>query len=616
MAVPTMPSHQRTISSVSSIPGVDDDIFHTLSGFDNFGNEDDDISFDDFDENRDGLEMSTSSLGDDGTSDKPARKGKKQTSTAEKKATHNAVERARRESLNGRFLVLADMLPGMNHVKRASKAAIVNKSIALINDLQGRERKLAKENQALKAEIAALKERWASGGPATGNGAAPAVTTPSAPYQSNPMATAQAQAQAHAQAQAQAHAQAQAQAQMQAHAAAMAGMGHHPHGFPMMHPAAAAAAMAHMTAANNGAQAAAHHGQQGQERSASLPNIGMPIFPGFPAIFNPMAAHEHQQQQFSIKTENGPSPSALSDASQGSGSHRFGDATLSYDTINGAMPIPGAVHDGQHTASPNSSFCNPSPAGTVASLVSDKAASDVGGNKTATSPASSHSVPTPGNTYSPVPLPSTFDSAARRDSTPATNASQSSTSANAAAGPSNPALAAFDTSADAAYLAAQFGPRELQKAQSELQAFIAYQQRLSMGMAAAAAAAGMGGMFPAQSGAGTSNGTCSPTMPQQQSFTSGSGSANGQMGSMGFGGFPGTQPMVGSPGLPSPTATGTGSQNGMGGFNFTQQQQMHLPQPTGMSTPGGIPAWQTMMMAAHQQQQQGLTTYGGLVSQF
>lgn len=608
-----MPSHQRTISSVSSIPGVDEDIFHTLSGFDNFGNEDDDISFDDFDENRDGLERSTSSLGDDGASDKPARKGKKQTSTAEKKATHNAVERARRESLNGRFLVLADMLPGMNHVKRASKAAIVNKSIALINDLQGRERKLAKENQALKAEIAALKERWANSGAATGNGAAPAATTPSATYQSNPMAAAQAQAHVQAHAQAQAHAHAQAQAQMQAHAAAMAGMGHHSHGIPMMHPAAAAA-MAQMTT-NSSAQATAHHGQQGQERSSSLPNIGMPLFPGFPTIFNPMALHEPQQQQFGIKTENGPSPSALSDASQGSGSQRFGDATLSYGTLNGAMPIPGAAHDGQHTASPNSSYCNPSPAGTVASLVSDKAASDIGGNKTATSPASSHSVPTPGNTYSPVPLPSTFDGAARRDSTPAMHASQSSTSANAAAGPSNPALAAFDTSADAAYLAAQFGPRELQKAQSELQAFIAYQQRLSMGMAAAAAAAGMGGVFPTPSGAGTSNGTCSPTMPQQQGFTAGGSNANGQMGSMGFSGFP--QPMTGSPGLPSPTAGG--SQNGMSGFNFAQQQQqMHLPQPAGMNTSGGIPAWQTMMMAAHQQQQQqqGLTTYGGLGSQF
>jgi hypothetical protein len=85
-----------------------DDFFASVTGFDDFGNGEDDLDL------MDGEDESKDSLGDlqDGTSG-AARKLKRPPSTAEKKATHNAVERARRESLNGRFLVLADMLPGM-----------------------------------------------------------------------------------------------------------------------------------------------------------------------------------------------------------------------------------------------------------------------------------------------------------------------------------------------------------------------------------------------------------------------------------------------------------------------------------------------------------------------
>lgn len=97
---------------VSSTGG--DDIFASMSmsGFE----DEDGISFDDLEqESRDGLgplDASTTSSNAGGAGN-GAKKGKKLTSTAEKKATHNAVERARRESLNTRFLVLADMLPGM-----------------------------------------------------------------------------------------------------------------------------------------------------------------------------------------------------------------------------------------------------------------------------------------------------------------------------------------------------------------------------------------------------------------------------------------------------------------------------------------------------------------------
>lgn len=57
----------------------------------------------------------------------PKRRSRRPPNTAERRATHNAVERARRETLNGRFMDLAAALPSMAHVKRPSKSMIVNK---------------------------------------------------------------------------------------------------------------------------------------------------------------------------------------------------------------------------------------------------------------------------------------------------------------------------------------------------------------------------------------------------------------------------------------------------------------------------------------------------------
>ncbi|KAJ7106711.1 hypothetical protein C8R44DRAFT_987319 [Mycena epipterygia] len=55
---------------------------------------------------------------------------KRPQNTAERRASHNAVERARRETLNARFLDLAALLPNLKHLRRPSKSAIVNSSIA------------------------------------------------------------------------------------------------------------------------------------------------------------------------------------------------------------------------------------------------------------------------------------------------------------------------------------------------------------------------------------------------------------------------------------------------------------------------------------------------------
>ncbi|CBQ70344.1 conserved hypothetical protein [Sporisorium reilianum SRZ2] len=65
--------------------------------------------------------------------------GNKKGTSAERRATHNAIERARRESLNGRFLQLAASLPAISDVRRPSKSLIVNKSLDFVADAMTRE---------------------------------------------------------------------------------------------------------------------------------------------------------------------------------------------------------------------------------------------------------------------------------------------------------------------------------------------------------------------------------------------------------------------------------------------------------------------------------------------
>lgn len=57
-------------------------------------------------------------------------KPRKRANTAEKRHQHNAIERARRETLNTKFLTLARLLPSLANHRRPSKSAIVNGSIS------------------------------------------------------------------------------------------------------------------------------------------------------------------------------------------------------------------------------------------------------------------------------------------------------------------------------------------------------------------------------------------------------------------------------------------------------------------------------------------------------
>ncbi|OAJ40392.1 hypothetical protein BDEG_24135 [Batrachochytrium dendrobatidis JEL423] len=79
---------------------------------------------------------------------------------AEKRATHNAVERARRESLNYRFQELAGVIPSLNSVRKPSKTVIIQRSLEHVHELRRRieikDRTLAMFRQQiseLKSEI-------------------------------------------------------------------------------------------------------------------------------------------------------------------------------------------------------------------------------------------------------------------------------------------------------------------------------------------------------------------------------------------------------------------------------------------------------------------------------
>jgi cell division protein FtsB len=111
------------------------------------------------------------------------RKPSRRANTAERRATHNAVERQRRETLNGRFLVriilltsylalfsdfflttlcssfkdLAALLPNLSQIRRPSKSAIVNSSIAHIHASRRHRAMASRELRLLKLEADALR---------------------------------------------------------------------------------------------------------------------------------------------------------------------------------------------------------------------------------------------------------------------------------------------------------------------------------------------------------------------------------------------------------------------------------------------------------------------------
>ncbi|KAJ7676564.1 hypothetical protein DFH06DRAFT_1168513 [Mycena polygramma] len=93
-------------------------------------------------------------------------KAMRRVNTAERRATHNAVERQRRVTLHGRFLDLAALMSNLDHVRRPTKSVIVNSSIAYLN-ASGRDRILSTQHlRMMKSEADALRQEvneWRAG---------------------------------------------------------------------------------------------------------------------------------------------------------------------------------------------------------------------------------------------------------------------------------------------------------------------------------------------------------------------------------------------------------------------------------------------------------------------
>ncbi|KAF8421719.1 hypothetical protein L210DRAFT_2207558 [Boletus edulis BED1] len=100
------------------------------------------------------------------TATQPKRKPSRRANTAERRSTRNAVERRRRETLNCRFLDLVALLPNLSQIRRPSKSAIVNSSIAHIHAscrhrlLASRELRILKlESDVLRQELNEWRDR-------------------------------------------------------------------------------------------------------------------------------------------------------------------------------------------------------------------------------------------------------------------------------------------------------------------------------------------------------------------------------------------------------------------------------------------------------------------------
>ncbi|KAI8804227.1 hypothetical protein BJ742DRAFT_456857 [Cladochytrium replicatum] len=78
--------------------------------------------------------------------------------TPEKRATHNAIERARRESLNDRFHKLAMSIPSLRQIRKPSKSLIVQKSLEHIVELHRRSETMETALTRLQRRVAELEE--------------------------------------------------------------------------------------------------------------------------------------------------------------------------------------------------------------------------------------------------------------------------------------------------------------------------------------------------------------------------------------------------------------------------------------------------------------------------
>ncbi|KAI8985932.1 hypothetical protein BDB01DRAFT_700189, partial [Pilobolus umbonatus] len=81
---------------------------------------------------------------------------------AQRRADHNAVERARRESLNSKLQQLAHSLPNLEHERRPSKGIIIERTLEYVRQTAEKEEKFQNEINKLREANRRLFMRMAS----------------------------------------------------------------------------------------------------------------------------------------------------------------------------------------------------------------------------------------------------------------------------------------------------------------------------------------------------------------------------------------------------------------------------------------------------------------------
>ncbi|ORZ08357.1 hypothetical protein BCR42DRAFT_495464 [Absidia repens] len=81
-------------------------------------------------------------------------------SKAERRAEHNAIERARRENLNGKFQQLAESLPNLQNYRRPSKGQIVEKALDWVQQSIAKEDRYQYQIYQLQRENKHLLMQW------------------------------------------------------------------------------------------------------------------------------------------------------------------------------------------------------------------------------------------------------------------------------------------------------------------------------------------------------------------------------------------------------------------------------------------------------------------------
>jgi len=80
--------------------------------------------------------------------------------SAEKRANHNAIERARRDSLNNRFQEIADCIPSLKDLKKPSKTIVMQKTLEYVRVVQPRFERQQAELERLRRVMTTIIKKF------------------------------------------------------------------------------------------------------------------------------------------------------------------------------------------------------------------------------------------------------------------------------------------------------------------------------------------------------------------------------------------------------------------------------------------------------------------------